>query len=199
MSSVKVAVIYYSSTGTNYQLAEWAKEGAVEAGAEVKVLKVKELAPEAAIESNPAWKQHVEETQHVPEVSLHDLEWADVYIFSSPTRYGNIPSQLQQFFDTTGGLWFQGKLANKVVTGMASASNSHGGQEQTIQSIYKTMMHWGAIIVPAGYTDDSIFAAGGNPYGTSVTIDQEGNMIENVEAAVKHQAKRTVSIAKSLQ
>ncbi|KUP09575.1 NAD(P)H:quinone oxidoreductase, type IV [Bacillus coahuilensis m2-6] len=199
MSSVKVAVIYYSSTGTNYQLAEWAKEGAVEAGAEVKVLKVKELAPEAAIESNPAWKQHVEETQHVPEVSLHDLVWADVYIISSPTRYGNIPSQLQQFFDTTGGLWFQGKLANKVVTGMASASNSHGGQEQTIQSIYKTMMHWGAIIVPAGYTDDSIFAAGGNPYGTSVTIDQEGNMIENVEAAVKHQAKRTVSIAKSLQ
>lgn len=27
MANVKLAVIYYSSTGTNYQLAQWAKEG----------------------------------------------------------------------------------------------------------------------------------------------------------------------------
>ena len=58
--SVKLAVIYYSSTGTNYQLAKWSKEGAEELGAEVRVLKVPELAPQAAIDSNPAWKAHVE-------------------------------------------------------------------------------------------------------------------------------------------
>ena len=58
------------------------------------------------------------------------------------------------------------------------------------------MMHWGAIIAAPGYTDDSIFTAGGNPYGTSVTQGEDGKMIEDVEAAVKHQAKRTVEIAK---
>jgi NAD(P)H dehydrogenase (quinone) len=195
MSNVKLAIIYYSSTGTNYKMAKWAEEAAKEVGAEVKVLKVPELAPQEAIESNPAWKAHVEETKDVPEVTLNDLEWADAFIFSMPTRFGNVPSQMKQFLDTTGGLWFQGKLANKVVSVMSSASNAHGGQEQTILQFYTTMYHWGAIIAAPGYTDPSIFAAGGNPYGTSVTVDQNGNMKEDVEAAVKHQAKRTVQVA----
>jgi NAD(P)H dehydrogenase (quinone) len=195
MSNVNLAIIYYSSTGTNYKLAKWAEEAAREAGAEVKVLKVPELAPQEAIESNPAWKAHVEATKDVPTVTLNDLEWADAIIFSVPTRFGNVPSQLKQFLDTTGGLWFQGKLANKVVSAMASASNAHGGQEQTILQLYTTMYHWGAIVVAPGYTDPSIFAGGGNPYGTSVTVDQNGNIVENAEAAVKHQARRTVQVA----
>jgi NAD(P)H dehydrogenase (quinone) len=199
MSNVKLAVIYYSSTGTNYKLASWAEEGAKEAGAEVKVLKVPELAPQSAIESNEAWKAHLEATQHVPEVTLDDLEWADAIIFSVPTRFGNVPAQMKQFLDTTGGLWFQGKLANKVVSAMASASNPHGGQEATILSLYTTMYHWGAIVAAPGYTDRVLFEAGGNPYGTSVTADQDGNLKENVEPAVKHQAKRTVMVADSIK
>ncbi|WP_449539250.1 NAD(P)H:quinone oxidoreductase [Ferdinandcohnia sp. Marseille-Q9671] len=195
MSGVKLAVIYYSSTGTNYQLANWAADGAKEAGAEVKVLKVPELAPQAAIESNPAWKAHFDATKDVPEVTLDDLEQADAVIFSVPTRFGNMPAQMKQFLDTTGGLWFNGKLTNKAVSAMASTSNAHGGHESTLLSLYNTMYHWGAIIVPPGYTDQSIYSAGGNPYGTSVTVNQDGKMIEDVEAAVKHQAKRTVTVA----
>ncbi|MFN7251319.1 MAG: NAD(P)H:quinone oxidoreductase [Anaerobacillus sp.] len=195
MSNVKLAIIYYSSTGTNYQLAQWAEEAAIVAGAEVKVLKVAELAPKSAIESNPSWKAHVEATQHVPEVTLDDLEWADAIIFSVPTRFGGMPAQMKQFLDTTGGLWFAGKLANKVVSAMSSAANSHGGQEQTVLSLYTTMYHWGAIVAAPGYTDPTIFASGGNPYGTSVTVDQQGNMVEDVKDAVKHQAKRTIEIA----
>lgn len=195
MSNVKLAIIYYSSTGTNYKMAQMAAEGAKAAGAEVKVLKVPELAPEAAIAGNPAWKAHVEETKDVPTVTLADLEWADAYIFSVPTRFGTLPAQMKQFFDTAGGLWFHGKLVNKVVSAMSSAQNSHGGQEQTIMSIYTSMYHWGAIVAAPGYTDPVTFAAGGNPYGTSVTVDQNGNMVEDIEAAVKHQAKRTVTIA----
>ncbi len=195
MSNVKLAVIYYSSTGTNYRLAQWAEDGAKEAGAEVKLLKVPETAPQAAIESNPAWKAHAIDAACIREVTLADLEWADAIIFSVPTRFGNIASQVQAFFDTTGGLWLKGKLANKVVSAMASASNPHGGQEATILSLYKTMYHWGAIVAAPGFTDPVTFAAGGNPYGTSVTQGQDGKMIEDVQAAVKHQAKRTVTVA----
>lgn len=195
MSNVKLAVIYYSSTGTNYRLAQWAEDGAKEAGAEVKLLKVPETAPQAAIESNPAWKAHAIDAACIREVTLADLEWADAIIFSIPTRFGNIASQVQAFFDTTGGLWLKGKLANKVVSAMASASNPHGGQEATILSLYKTMYHWGAIVAAPGFTDPVTFAAGGNPYGTSVTQGQDGKMIEDVQAAVKHQAKRTVTVA----
>ncbi|WP_078427110.1 NAD(P)H:quinone oxidoreductase [Alkalihalobacterium alkalinitrilicum] len=199
MSNINLAIIYYSSTGTNYQLAKWAEEAAQENGANVKLLKVPELAPQEAIESNPAWKAHVEATKDVAEVTLEDLEWADSIIFSVPTRFGNMPAQMKQFLDTTGGLWFHGKLVNKVVSAMSSAQNSHGGQEATILSLYTTMYHWGAIVAAPGYTDPVLFTTGGNPYGASVTVDQEGNMVENVQPAVQHQVKRTLQIAQMVK
>ncbi len=196
MNKVKLAVIYYSTTGINTQLSRWAKEAGEEVGAEVRLLKVTELAPKEAIEGNPLWMANIEDTKDIPIATSEDLVWADAVIFSTPTRFGNVSSQMKQFIDLQGGVWAQGKLANKVVSAMTSAQNSHGGQEVTIKSLYTTMMHWGAIIAAPGYTDPSIFSAGGNPYGTSVTQGKDGKMVEDVEAAVKHQAKRTVEIAK---
>ena len=105
---------------------------------------------------------------------------------------------MKQFLDTMGGLWFNCKLVNKVVSAMTSAQNSHGGQEATILSLYTTMHHWGAIVATPGYTNPVIFGAGGNPYGTSVTVGQDRKMVENfsaVQVAVKHQAKLTVTVA----
>ena len=194
MSSINVLVIYYSSTGANYKLAQWAAEGAREKSADVKIVRVPELAPQTAIETNSAWKNHFESTRSVPEATLADLEWADVYIFSVPTRYGNVPAQMKQFLDSTGPLWQKGGLVNKVVTAMSSALNTHGGQEETILSLYTTMYHWGAIVVAPGYTHQAFFGAGGNPYGTSVSVDMQGNMKEDVREAVMAQAQRAVSI-----
>lgn len=195
MEKVKLAVIYYSAYGTNYKLAKWAEEGAIEAGAEVRVLKVDELIPEDVINNDQGMKANAEATKDVPIAGHSDLEWADAIIFSVPTRFGNMASQMKNFIDKQGGLWAQGKLTNKVVSAMSSAQNTHGGQEATILSLYTSMMHWGAIIVPPGYTDQVIFKAGGNPYGTSVTQGQDGNIVEDVEDAVKYQAKRTVQVA----
>lgn len=195
MSKVKLAIIYYSSTGTNYQLSKWAEGSAKEVGAEVRLLQVEELAPEMAINLNPRWKAHLEETKDIPYARSEDLEWADAIIFSMPTRFGNIPSQMKQFLDIQGSFWAQGKLGNKVVSAMCAAGNAHGGQEVTIQAIYTSMMHWGAIIAAPGYMDPSSYKAGGNPYGTSVTIDQDGKMLEDVKDAVDYQAKRTIEIA----
>ncbi|WP_106495854.1 NAD(P)H:quinone oxidoreductase [Lentibacillus sp. Marseille-P4043] len=195
MANVKLAVIYYSSTGTNYQMAKWAEEAATAAGAEVKVLKAPELAPEAAIASNPAWKAHYDATKDVSEATSEDLEWADAIIFSTATRFGGIASQMKQFLDMQGGLWAQGKLVNKVVSAMSSAQNDHGGQEASILSLYTSLMHWGAIIAAPGYTDPVLFTTGGNPYGASATVDAEGNIANDVKSAVEVQAKRTVDIA----
>jgi NAD(P)H dehydrogenase (quinone) len=195
MEKVNLAVIYYSATGINYKLARMAEEGAKAAGAEVRVLKVDELIPEEAINANPGMKANAEATKDVKVAKSEDLEWADAIIFSVPTRFGNLAAQMKNFIDRQGGLWAEGKLMNKVVSAMSSAQNPHGGQEATVKSLYTSMMHWGAIIVSPGYTDASIFKAGGNPYGTTVTQGQDGNMIEDVEDAVKHQAKRTVEVA----
>lgn len=198
MEELKVAVIYYSSTGTNYQLAQWAVEAAESAGiGDVRLRKIKELAPQSAIEANEDWKKHLEATKDVTEATMDDLEWADAYIFSAPTRYGNLPSQFKQFLDMTGGLWFSGKLADKVVSGMTSASNLHGGQETTLLSLYKTMFHWGAIVVPPAYTDEIMFKVGGNPYGVSVKAGKD-NLTEQVKLAVHHQVKRTIGLAERI-
>lgn len=195
---MKLAVMYYSSTGANYQMSKWAAAAAEEAGADVRRMIFKETAPQDAIEANEAWKKFREKVaENETEASLDDLEWADAIVFCIPTRYGNLPSQVQAFFDTTGGLWQSGKLTNKVVTAISSAMNPHGGQEETIHSLYKTMMHWGCVIIPVGYTDDAVFAAGGNPAGTSATVDQQGNIRDEgkIKQAIEHQVTRTVNLA----
>lgn len=168
-----VAVIYYSSTGHAYMVARAVAEGAEGAGAEVRVRKVHELAPQAAIDTNPRWKAHLEQTKDVAEATLDDLEWADGYVFGTGTRYGSASSQLKQFIDGASSLWMEGKLANKAVAAFTGAMNAHGGQETTLLTIYNSMYHWGAIIVPPGYTDPSQNASGGNPYGLSYTADME--------------------------
>lgn len=199
MENVKLAVIFYSMGGTNYEMAKWAKEAGEAAGAEVKLLKVQELAPESVIEGNEGWKATVDATKDIPVATSDDIVWADAIIFSTPTRFGTMASQMKQFIDLQGGIWAEGKTINKVVSAMSSAQNPNGGQEATILSLYTSMLHWGAIIASPGYTDPVLFGAGGNPYGTSVTVDQEGKMVEDVEGAVKHQATRTVNVAEMVK
>lgn len=193
--SVKTAIIYYSATGGTYKLAQAIVEGAREAGAEVRLLKVRELAPEAAIASNQGWAAHRKETQDVPEATLADLEWAEAIILGAPTRYGMPAAQLKQFLDTTGPLWGQGKLINKIGSSFTSTATAHGGQESTILALNNTFYHWGAIIVPPGYGDPIQFAAG-NPYGASFTSNNGQTPPDDTAlASARFQGRRTVQVA----
>jgi NAD(P)H dehydrogenase (quinone) len=195
--SLKVAVIYYSATGNVYRLAQAVQEGAQEAGAEVRVRKVRELAPEEAIKSNQGWYDHYMETQDVPEAELEDLEWADAVVFGTPTRFGNVSAQLKQFLDTTGPLWAEGKLVDKVAGGFTSAQNPHGGQETTLLNLFTTLYHWGAVVVTPGYNDPAVFEAGGNPYGVSST-DAEQGPNEQELAAARYLGRRVTETAAAL-
>lgn len=194
MSDVRLAVIYYSTYGTNHAMAEAAAEAAREAGADTRLLKVRETVPPEVVNTQEAWSIHAERTAHVPVASTQDMEWANAYLFSAPTRFGVVASQLRSFIDSLGQLWLAGKLANKAVTAMTSAQNPHGGQEFTLIGLYATFMHWGAIAVPPGFTDKSLFEAGGNPYGTSVTVG-DGALSEQSRAAIRFQSKRLVEFA----
>jgi NAD(P)H dehydrogenase (quinone) len=192
---VKVAVIYYSATGTTYSLARAVEEGARAAGAEVRLRKVHELAPEEAIASNEGWSAHRLETQDVAEASLDDLRWADAIIFGTPTRYGLPTAQLKQFLDTTGSLWATGALVNKVASSFTSAATLHGGHEATILTLNTTFYHWGAIIVGPGYADPIQFQSG-NPYGVSFTSNN-GTLKpdETALAAARFQGRRVAEVA----
>lgn len=190
----KIAVIYYSAYGHTYELARSLAEGAKSAGAETRLRKVRELAPEEVIATQQGWHDHRVATQHVPEAALEDLEWADGFAFGTPTRFGGPAAQLKQFIDTTGSLWQKGVLADKAVTSFSGAMNPHGGQESTILALNNVFYHWGAIIVSTGYTDPSVYAAGGNPYGTSNTA-KEAAVSEAVLAAAHFQGARLARFA----
>ncbi|GGZ49167.1 NAD(P)H:quinone oxidoreductase [Mesonia mobilis] len=197
MENLKLAIIYYSSTGTNYTLAREAETAAKDLGVEnIRFKRVEETVPEEVIKENEDWHNHYQETKEIETATVEDLDWADAIIFSYPTRYGDAPSQFKSLVDSTGGLWQNGKLVNKVVTGMTSAANPHGGQEGTLLSLYKTMMHWGAIIAAPGYSDPVIFETGGNPYGFSIVggSDLDGKQKQAIAAQVKRALEITEKI-----
>lgn len=197
--TINLAIVYYSSTGFSGRIAQEISDAAEKVGASVRLRKVAELAPEAAIASNPAWAAHAAETEHILTATPADLDWADAVIFGTPTRFGNVASQLKQFLDTLGGMWAQGKLADKVYSGFVTTSTNHGGQESTLLALYHSIHHFGGILVAPGYTDPVKFVDG-NPYGTSHIDAQGANPIgDRTLDAARHQAERIVKIASALK
>jgi NAD(P)H dehydrogenase (quinone) len=189
--TAKIAVIYYSATGNVHALAQAVAEGAGGAGAEVRLRHVEELSSELLISQNQYWGRHRSQVAEAPVATLDDLEWADGVAFGSPTRFGNIAAQLKQFMDQAGALWQEGKLADKVGTSFTASQTVHGGQEATILALNNTLYHWGMLILPLGYTVKEVFAAGGNPYGTSfVTGHTVTGRDEQALAVARYQGHR---------
>jgi NAD(P)H dehydrogenase (quinone) len=196
---VKLAIVYYSSTGTGTEIANEIAAAAEKAGAEVRIRKATELAPQAAIDSNPVWAAHHIATADIPAPTADDMEWADAVIFGSPTRFGNVAAQLKQFLDSLSPLWSQNKLADKVYSGFTSTATRHGGHESTLIALYNTIYHFGGIVVAPGYTDAVKFADG-NPYGTSHhTAGGTDPVGDETRDAARHQAERVVRIARALK
>jgi NAD(P)H dehydrogenase (quinone) len=197
--TLKVAVIYYSATGTVHALAEAVAEGAASAGAGVRLRRVAELASDSAIAENPQWQRHADAATSIAQASVDDLAWADAFAFGTPSRFGTPAAQLKQFIDQAGGLWREGGLADKPVTAFTSAFNRHGGSEATILSLANVFYHWGALMVPPGFTDPVVYAAGGNPYGTSFVTGPDGTGPDAAALdAARYQGRRLARIATRL-
>jgi NAD(P)H dehydrogenase (quinone) len=190
-----VTIVCYSSTGNTWAVAQAIEQGAREAGAQVRLRKVRELAGPEAIATKPAWGAHIAATKDVPEATLEDLEWADGYVFGTPTRFGLPSAQLKQFMDTLGPLWAQGKLQDKAAAAFTGAGNAHGGQESTLLALHNAFYHWGAILVPPGYTDKVLYAAGGNPYGVSYSDPRGQPLPQEILAAARYQGARVAKFS----
>lgn len=197
--SLKLAVIYYSSTGTVDAMARRAAMAGEKAGAEVRLRHVEENAPPAAIDSVEEWRDHVEALSDQPTATPEDVTWADAVILGSPTRFGSVASQLQAFLDSLGPEWAKGTLAGKVYAGFTASQTAHGGQESTLLALYTTMYHFGGIVVAPGYTDPTKFTDG-NPYGVShVTGPDNDAPLEDVSLhALDHLVERALMVAGKL-
>jgi NAD(P)H dehydrogenase (quinone) len=171
----RIAVIYYSATGNVHALARAVADGASEEGADVRLRHVAELPPEMLISFKQHWGCHRSELEDQPDAALEDLEWADGIALGTPTRFGNVAAQLKLFLDLAGELWQRGALEDKVATSFTSSQTEHGGQEATILALNNTLYHWGALVLPLGYTVHEVFNGGGNPYGASYTSGHRVN------------------------
>ena len=196
---VKLAIIYYSSTGTLDTMARRAAEHAEKEGAEVRLRQVEELAPREVIEQQDAWREHVDATADEPRATPEDVVWADAVLFGSPTRFGNVSSQLKQFLDTLGPQWGEGLLADKAYAGFTAAQTAHGGHESTLLALYNTLHHFGGILVTPGYTDPVKFADG-NPYGVShaTGADNDAPLGDEEQDALQHLVERVVEVSGDL-
>src|SRR5262245_56705969 len=166
----RVAVIYYSATGSVHAMARAVSTGAAAAGGDVRLRRVAETAPAEAISRSEAWSAHLRATAGVPLATPEDVDWADVVLFGTPTRFGNVAAQLKAYLDSLGPLWGAGRLAGKVYAGFVSSATAHGGQEAVLLSLCHSVSHVGGIGVAPGYTDPIQFETG-NPYGASHTSD----------------------------
>ena len=201
---MKVLVLFYSTYGHIYRMAQAVADGVREVpGVDVVLKRVPEtLPPEviAAMGATGAQKTFAD----VPVATVNDLAEADAIIFGTPTRFGNMAGQMRQFLDATGGLWAQGKLVGKVGSVFASSATQHGGQESTILSFHTTLLHHGMVIVGLPYAFqgqtrlDEI--TGGSPYGASTIAGGKGERLpsENELAAARFQGRHVAQIAKKL-
>ena len=201
---MKTLVLFYSTYGHIWKMAEAVAEGARQvAGNEVVVKRVPETLPKELLDSIGATVSQ-QAFAHIPVATPNELTEYDAIIFGTPTRYGNLCGQMQAFMDSTGGLWGSGALIGKVGGAFVSTATQHGGQETTLRAFHTELLHHGFVIVglpyawqgQTGYDE----VTGGTPHGASTVAGGKGERqpSENELEGARFQGRHTAEIAQKL-
>lgn len=195
-----VLIAFYSRNGSVETLANAVAEGARAAGCTVRLRRAREVVGPDVMVRVPGWHESAERMNALYEApSEADAAWADAIVFGTPTRFGNVCSELKAYIDGLGGLWAKGAFDGKVGSAFTSTNTPHGGNESTIISLYNPMAHLGLIIVPLGYADPTIYRAG-TPYGASSVAGQQSAKptVDDLTVA-RFQGRRVAHVAAALK
>ena len=201
--AAKIQVIFYSTYGHVWRLAEAIAQGARDAGADVQVFQVAETLPADVLAKMGATEAR-KAFAHVPIADPKHLAEADAIVLGSPTRYGSKTAQMQAFIDATGSLWSAGALIGKVGSAFTSTASQHGGQETTLISMSTFFFHQGMAIVGVPYSTEELVnrseLTGGTPYGASTVAGPKGERqpSENELAIARAQGRHVAAIAAKL-
>jgi NAD(P)H dehydrogenase (quinone) len=195
-----VLIVFYSRNGSTEALAQSIAEGARAEGAEVRLRRAREIVSEAVMRKAAGWLENAQRmNSRYEQPAIADVLWADAVIFGSPTRFGNVSSELKAFVDSLGGPWSQGKLNGKAGAAFTSTQTLHGGNESTLLTMFNFMAHLGFIIVPTGYADPVMFGAS-TPYGaSSVSGANSAPPTDDDRAVARFQGRRVTMVAKALK
>lgn len=200
-TDVTVLIAFYSRNGSTEALAKAVAEGVTAEGGTPVLRRAREIVSREVMAKAKGWVESADRMNAAyPEPTETDAEAADAIIFGTPTRFGNVSSELKAWVDTLGGLWFQGKLNGKAGACFCSTSTRHGGNESTNLTMYNFMAHLGLVIVPLGYADPTMFKGAGTPYGASSVSGQESNppTADELEVA-RFEGRRVTHVARALK
>jgi multimeric flavodoxin WrbA len=132
-----VAVAYHSGFGHTAVLADAVAAGALEAGADVRVLAVDKMAQQD-------WDV---------------LDAADAIIFGSATYMGNVSAGFQAFAEQTGRRCQNGTWRDKIAAGFTNSGAKSGDKLNTLVSLAvfaaQHHMHWVNLGLTAGWNSSS--------------------------------------------
>jgi NAD(P)H:quinone oxidoreductase type IV len=197
-------IVFYSMYGHIYRMTEAIAEGARSVtDVHVDLFRVPELVPEDILEKSGA-KTAQAAFAHIPVIKPEQLVNADGYLFGTPTRFGNMCSQMRNFLDQLGGLWMKNTFVSKVGSVFTSSSSQHGGQETTITSFHTTLFHLGMIVIGIPYSEKRLLTmqeiSGGTPYGASTLAGDGKRMPSDNELAIaRYQGQYVAEMTRALK
>ncbi|PRQ23596.1 probable NAD(P)H dehydrogenase (quinone) FQR1-like 1 [Rosa rugosa] len=199
---LRVFIVFYSMYGHVELLAREIKKGVDSTdGVEGVLYRVPETLSSEVLEQMKVPKK---DDHGVPVIVPERLVEADGVLFGFPTRYGSMAAQMKAFFDSTGELWREQKLAGVPAGFFVSTGTQGGGQETNAWTAITQLAHHGMIYVPIGYTFgagmfqmDSL--RGGSPYGSGVLSGDGTRAPTETELALaEHHGKYMATIVKKL-
>ncbi|MCL6246840.1 NAD(P)H:quinone oxidoreductase [Acinetobacter sp. ANC 4945] len=196
MTQAYVLVLYYSKYGSTREMAHLIANGIEASGMAVKIRTVPNLST-VVTEVQPSIPAEGDIY-----CSLDDLAHCSGLALGSPTRFGNMASEMKYFWDQTTALWLNGALHGKPACVFTSSGSMHGGQESTLLTMLPPLFHHGMMVM--GLTNAhpalSNTKTGGTPYGASHVSGprHDQSLSQDERNLCEEQGKRLGEVVKKL-
>ena len=191
-----VLVLYYSKYGSTKEMAHLIANGIEAAGVAVKIRTVPNISSmvKVAEPSIPAEGDIY--------CTLDDLAQCAGLALGSPTRFGNMSSEMKYFWDQTTSLWLNGALHGKPACVFTASGSMHGGQESTLLTMLPPLFHHGMMIMGLSNAQPALSytKTGGTPYGASHVSGprHDLSLSQDEKNLCEEQGKRLGAVVKKL-
>ncbi|WP_426568522.1 flavodoxin family protein [Streptomyces canus] len=186
MTTPVVSIAYHSGYGHTAVLAEAVRFGAVEAGAEVHLIKVDEITEEQ-------W-------------SL--LDGSDAIVFGSPTYMGTASGAFHVFAEATSQRWATQAWKDKLAAGFTNSGSKSGDKLHTLQFFQilaaQLGMHWVSLGLLPGWNSSTASENDLNRLGVFLGAAAQTNVDEGPDgvhkadvATAEHLGRRVAETAKA--
>ncbi|MFF4660076.1 flavodoxin family protein [Streptomyces sp. NPDC001381] len=185
MTTPVVSIAYHSGYGHTVVLAEAVRAGAVQAGAEVHLVKVDEI-------TEDQWTV---------------LDGSDAIVFGSPTYMGTASGAFHAFAEATSARWATQAWKDKLAAGFTNSGSKSGDKLHTLQFFQilaaQLGMHWVNLGLLPGWNSSTASEDDLNRLGVFLGAAAQTNVDEGAEAVHKadvataeHLGRRVAETAK---